>query len=89
MLEAMQAGLPAIVSRGVGANDEMIAHGSTGFLVHPNDVEQWAETIVTLLEQPQLRVAVGSQGKALVESSCDIRHVCDRFESLYEALCGI
>jgi glycosyltransferase involved in cell wall biosynthesis len=89
MLEAMQAGLPAIVSQGVGANDEMITHARTGFLVHPNDVAQWAQIITTLFEQPALRAAVGCQGRALVESNCDIRHVCARFESLYEELCGI
>ena len=86
MLEAMQAGLPVVVSRGVGANDDMIGHAHTGFLVEPNDIACWAELITTLFEQPALRAAVGSQGKTLIDSSCDIRHVCDRFESLYETL---
>jgi glycosyltransferase involved in cell wall biosynthesis len=89
MLEAMQAGLPVVVSRGIGANDDMIGHARTGFLIEPNDVAHWAEMIATLFEEPALRAAVGSQGKALLDSSCDIRHVCARFESLYETLCGI
>jgi L-malate glycosyltransferase len=87
MLEAMQAGLPVVVSRGIGANDEMIEHAQTGFLVEPNDVEHWAEKIATLFEQPALRCAVGSRAKSFLDSSCDIQHVCDRFERLYEALC--
>jgi len=88
MLEAMQAGLPVVVSRGVGANDDMITHAHTGFLIEPNDIAQWAELIATLFEQPTLRAAVGRQGKSFIDGSCDIRHVCDRFESLYERLCG-
>jgi len=88
MLEAMQAGLPVVVSRGVGANDDMIAHARTGFLIEPNDIGHWAEMIATLFEQPGLRAAVGRQGKTYLDSSCDIRHVCDRFENLYETLCA-
>jgi glycosyltransferase involved in cell wall biosynthesis len=88
MLEAMQAGLPVVVSRSVGANDDMIEHARTGFLIEPNEVAHWAEMIATLFEQPALRAAVGSEGKALLDRSCDIRHVCERFENLYEALCA-
>jgi hypothetical protein len=51
-------------------------------------VAHWAEMIATLFEQPALRAAVGSEGKALLDRSCDIRHVCERFENLYEALCA-
>jgi glycosyltransferase involved in cell wall biosynthesis len=87
MLEAMQAGLPVVVSRNVGANDEMIEHARTGFLIEPTNVAKWAETIATLFEQPALRVAIGTQGKDRLDSTWDIRHVCERFESLYEALC--
>ncbi len=86
MLEAMQAGLPVAVSRGIGANDDVIEHARTGFLIEPNDVAQWAETIATLFEQPTLRAAVGSRGKTFLDGSCDIRRVCDRFERLYETL---
>jgi phosphatidylinositol alpha 1,6-mannosyltransferase len=84
----MQAGLPVVVSRSVGANDDMIEHARTGFLIEPNEVAHWAEMIATLFEQPALRAAVGSEGKALLDRSCDIRHVCERFENLYEALCA-
>ena len=88
MLEAMQAGLPVIVSQGVGCNDDLITHGESGFLVHPNRSELWAETIRTLVLQPELRARVGVVGQALVHHQCDIGHVCERFATLYGKLCN-
>jgi L-malate glycosyltransferase len=88
MLEAMQSGLPVIVSQGVGCNDDLIAHGESGFLVHPNRVDDWAQAISTLVRHPQLRMRVGGAGQSLVRRECDISHVSRRFETLYEELCS-
>jgi glycosyltransferase involved in cell wall biosynthesis len=87
MLEAMQAGLPVMVSQGVGCNDELLTHADSGFLLHPNRPALWAECIRTLARQPAVRARVGEKGKALVNRQCDIRYVSRRFETLYEALC--
>jgi glycosyltransferase involved in cell wall biosynthesis len=88
MLEAMQSGLPVVVSQGVGCNDDLIAHAQSGFLVHPNRSGEWADTISTLVRDPQLRARVGAAGQALVHRHCNIRHVSRRFETLYEELCN-
>src|SRR4030095_10426097 len=45
MLEAMQAGLPVVVSQGVGCNDELLMHADSGFLLHPNRPALWADCI--------------------------------------------
>ena len=87
MLEAMQAGLPVVVSQGVGCNDELLTQADSGFLVHPNRPELWADCIRMLSRQPALRARVGEKGKALVDRRCDIRYVSRRFETLYEELC--
>jgi glycosyltransferase involved in cell wall biosynthesis len=87
MLEAMQAGLPVVVSQGVGCNDELLTHADSGFLLHPNRPALWADCIRMLVRQPALRACVGEKGKALVNRQCDIRYVSRRFETLYEELC--
>jgi glycosyltransferase involved in cell wall biosynthesis len=88
MLEAMQAGLPAIVSAGIGSNDEVITHGQTGFLVHPRRADDWASLIASVLCDAELRTRVGEAGRTLVQRNCDIRQVARRFERLYAELCG-
>jgi len=88
MLEAMQARLPVVVSEGVGCNDDLIRHGESGFLVHPNQPKLWMQTIWALAHDPGLRTRVGENGKAIVDSQCDIRQVSQRFEALYEEICS-
>jgi glycosyltransferase involved in cell wall biosynthesis len=87
MLEAMQAGLPVVVSQGVGCNDELLTQADSGFLLHPNRPALWADCISMLARQPSLRARVGEKGQALVNRQCDIRYVSRRFETLYEELC--
>jgi len=89
MLEAMQAGLPVIVSQGVGCNDDLITHGESGFLLHPKRTALWAETIRALVRRPDLRARIGASGQALVHQQCDIGRVSKRFEALYDELCSI
>jgi glycosyltransferase involved in cell wall biosynthesis len=88
MLEAMQAGLPVVVSQGVGGNDDLLTQAESGFLVHPNRPALWADCIRMLARQPVLRARVGEKGKALVASQYDIHDVSRRFETLYEELCN-
>jgi glycosyltransferase involved in cell wall biosynthesis len=88
MLEAMQAGLPAVVSAGVGCNDELITPRKTGLLIDPNRPADWADAIVSLLRDADSRELIGEAGRALVLRECDIREVARRFERLYAELCG-
>lgn len=88
MLEAMQAGLPVIVSSGIGSNDELISDGETGFLVHPGRTADWAMRMVGVLEDSGLRAKVGAGARQLVQANCGIRQIAARFERLYVELCG-
>jgi glycosyltransferase involved in cell wall biosynthesis len=88
MLEAMSLGIPVIVSKGVGCNDEFLAHGRTGFLLDPTQPQLWAETISRLVRDAALAVDVGREGRRLVESRCDIRQTMQQFERWYTELAG-
>ncbi len=56
--DLLAAGVP-VVAEAVGQNREMIRHGETGWLVPPGDVPSFAEAVVRLLEDAQLRERLG------------------------------
>lgn len=62
-LEAATAGLPAIGSRGGGAQ-EAIVDGETGLLVEPGDAAGLADALALLLGDPARAAAMGAAGRA-------------------------
>lgn len=58
LLDLMAAGVP-VVAEAVGEVREVIRHGETGWLVTPGDASGLAETVVMLLQDPQLGRRVG------------------------------
>lgn len=54
LLEAMQAGLPIVTTRG-GARDEIVTDGINGFLVDERSPADLARQVVRLLADPELR----------------------------------
>lgn len=44
VLEAMGSGIPVLATR-IGGNPELVTDGKTGFLVVPNDVEDWKRNL--------------------------------------------
>ncbi len=62
--EAMALGKPVVSSR-VGGIAEMIQDGENGFLVDENNVDGFADKIVTLLNDPSLRKRMGERGNEM------------------------
>jgi glycosyltransferase involved in cell wall biosynthesis len=58
LLDLLAAGVP-VVAEAVGQNREIIRHGETGWLVAPGDVTSFAEAVVRLLDDGQLREELG------------------------------
>ncbi|MFC2161155.1 glycosyltransferase family 4 protein [Acidobacteriota bacterium] len=63
-LEAMQAGIP-VISTDIGAIPEIVLNGQTGFIIPPRNSNILAEKINVLLDDPQLRKTMGSEGKRI------------------------
>ncbi|MDB5453677.1 MAG: glycosyl transferase [Caulobacteraceae bacterium] len=63
--EAMQAGLPVVVSH-VGEMPHSVRPAETGFVVKPDDAEGLADAIAQLLASPAHGHAMGQAGRALV-----------------------
>ena len=67
ILEAMRAGLPAVVSD-VGGVSEAVIDGQTGFLARRGDVEGLRHRLTRLLTDPGLRVRLGKAARARYEN---------------------
>ncbi len=70
--EAMAAGKPVVATR-VGGIPEIVGDGETGFLVPRGDSEALAGRILTLLDDPALRMRMGEAGRLKVEEKFDLR----------------
>jgi glycosyltransferase involved in cell wall biosynthesis len=87
-IEAMTFGLPCIGTH-VGAVPEIIEHGSTGFLVAPDDAEELAERLHLLLANRGLARRMGSSGRERAERYFTWSAVIDKMlQSLEPVLVG-
>lgn len=69
-MEAMATGRP-VVSCAVSGVPELVRDGETGLLVPPDDPGALADAIVRLAADPEERLRLGRQGRALVERQHD------------------
>lgn len=81
MLEAMAFSLP-IVSYRITSMPELIEDGENGFLVNPFDIELYAEKVLKLIEDPQLREEFGKNSRLRIEKEFSMEKVMDRYEQL-------
>ena len=65
-LEAMAAGTPVVISQ-VGGNVEVVAHGQSGLLVPPGDIQALAGAITQLLTQPDAAKNLARQASKNLE----------------------
>jgi colanic acid/amylovoran biosynthesis glycosyltransferase len=81
LMEALATGLPAISTRHTGI-PELIEHGVTGMLADERNVEQLAEAIRQLYENPSLHARIMAAGRRRVEAEHDIDRLNDRLLTL-------
>ena len=72
ILEAMATSLPVVSTQHSGI-PEAVEDGVTGLLAAPGDVAQLVAALKTLLDDPEMRSAMGKAGRLAVERSFDVR----------------
>ena len=85
LLEAMAAGRPVIATNHGGPR-EIVVHGETGFLVPPNRADLLAESILTLVQDPSLRLRMGRAGAARFEAQFLASRMAERLQAIYTEL---
>jgi glycosyltransferase involved in cell wall biosynthesis len=81
VLEAMASGLPVIATR-IAGNEELVAHGETGILVNPEDVDGLRIGLRRLMTDESARRRMGEASRRRVED----HYSWDRAARQYEAL---
>jgi glycosyltransferase involved in cell wall biosynthesis len=82
VIEAMAAGLPVVASD-VGGIPELIAHGTSGWLVPPGHSDALADAIVALLDDSALARKLGAAAADRVSREFGFGRLVDRMERLY------
>ena len=85
LLEAMACRKP-VVATAVTGNVDVVVDGVTGFLVPPGDPRALAEKVVRLLQDEQLRLEFGRQGRARVEALFSLGRMLDRVRAVYDEI---
>ena len=85
LMEAMAIGLPVITTRHSGI-PEMVRDGICGYLVPERDADALADRILDLARHPERWAAMGTAGRAIVESEFDTRKLGDDLVELYRGL---
>lgn len=76
LIRYMAAGLPVVASP-VGMNSEVVVEGETGFLA--STPQEWADAIVALVEDPEMRERMGRAGRERYEANYSPAAVLPRY----------
>jgi len=88
--EAMQFGLPAIVSDGVGCHPDLVEEGKTGYVFRSGDSAGLAQKFRVLLSlSVEARDALGTKAQELAEKCTLARAAEGLAESIFKALPGV
>lgn len=83
IMEAMGAGLPVVANR-VGGVLDLVYEGETGFMLSPDDVEGYADRIISLLKNDQLRKQLGTSGRSFAEKHLNKEAILSQTEKVYQ-----
>lgn len=82
LLEAMACGLPCVATR-VSGSEDIIEHDHNGLLVEPENPEEMALALRRILEDTDLALRLGKEGRATVVQRYQLRSIVERCVELY------
>ena len=85
ILEGWAFGKPVVCTR-CGGPENIIDNGRNGFLVPVKNPRVMAQKIITLLDRPQLAIALGRAGKRKLEKNYTVKQCVKKYEAVYRKL---
>lgn len=82
IMQAMAMQKPVVSTR-VGAIDEAVQDGMTGYLVATKDADALGARLRQLVDDPDLRRTMGVAGRERIEQRFSYQHMLDRMESVF------
>ncbi len=82
LLEALASGVPAVATR-TGGVEEIVQNGVNGFTAELNDVEHLVSSVIKLLDDENLRLQFGKNGRKIVEEKFDILKINKKLMEAY------
>ncbi|MGE5810037.1 MAG: glycosyltransferase [Ignavibacteria bacterium] len=83
VLEASACEKPVIVSN-AGGLPEVVENNRTGLIIEPKNIEQTADAIDKLVNDPELRCKMGEEGRKLVREKYEWSNCLDKLIKIYE-----
>jgi glycosyltransferase involved in cell wall biosynthesis len=83
LLQYMARGVPVVASP-VGANRDIVRHGTDGFLASTH--AQWRDGLHAVYENADAAQSMGKQGRQRVEAAYSVSAVIERYADLFRAL---
>jgi len=81
----MSCGTP-VLAFDVGGLPDMVTNGVTGQLVPLSDTRKMGETIIDLIQKPDLRKSMGKEGRKIAEKEYSLSVQAGRYSDLYKEL---
>jgi glycosyltransferase involved in cell wall biosynthesis len=85
ILEAMASGLPCVLTPFIGLSPDL-GKAEHDYLLVDHDFKAIEDTVSNVLENHDLRIRLGVNGRKWVENTMDIQDVLDRYAQLYKNL---
>jgi len=84
-LEAMASGMPVIACHGQGI-EEIIRHKENGWLIGVENLEELAQAISAMLQNPALRVEIGKAARRTILDGPTMAYQAKRMRALYDCV---
>ncbi|RJE91162.1 glycosyltransferase family 1 protein [Paenibacillus sp. 1011MAR3C5] len=84
IMEAMACGLPVVATRNRG-HGELVMEGKSGFIVEPNEPDEFASRLLLLFRFRDTRLRMGEHGRARVKAY-SLERVLEELKELYKPM---
>ncbi len=83
LFDYMASGKPVVATK-LGGAPEIVENGKNGFLVDPSRTDEFADRMIALLKDRQLRERISSAARKRVEECFTVEKFVHQFERLYD-----